>query len=304
VPDKNKIETPRHRRAVPENRISRSASIEAELERIAAAEIDYALDQIRAAAKRPDSAVHQCRKAIKRLRALVRLAGGDDADAGREIDRRLRDAGRLLAAARDADVVRMTAARLCADSAHSKRIDLGGGSAAARPDREVRRRVRNLLREARDLFAGHIGGRRRTPGALGAPVERAGVKATRLMSRFRERGGPKLAHDWRKSVQRYANQLKLMADVWPELAAAELGSLDALAECLGELNDLTILRAALEAGQIGADVQSRAALRKLARARQRTLRKRALELGESLFHRQDARSPPVSAEPDEDPRWL
>ncbi|HUF71365.1 MAG TPA: CHAD domain-containing protein [Gammaproteobacteria bacterium] len=288
------------RPVAPECRISRSASIEAELKRTAATEIEFALAEMRASARRPAHAVHQCRKAIKRVRALVRLGRGD-ADAGREIDRKLRDAGRLLAAARDADVIRKTAARLCADNTLSRSIDVGGGRAAAKPDRDVTRRVMEQLSDVRAEIEDYFDGRTRTPESLGAATDWTYGKAVRLMKRFGDRGGRRLAHAWRKSVQRYTNQLKLMADLWPERAAAELGPLDALAECLGEFNDLTILRVALEAGHIGSDGETRSALRKLARARQRALRQRALKLGESAFPSPGRRSAATPAGLEKDP---
>lgn len=292
------------RPAAPESRISRSASIETELARIAAAEVDYALAEMRAAARRPASAVHQCRKAIKRLRALVRLAGGE-ADARREIDRKLRDAGRLLAAARDAEVIRKTAARLCTDNALARSSVPGGRRAAAKLDRDVSRRVVHRLSAVGAAIGEHFDGHTRTPESLGASIERTYRKAARLMQRFRERGGRTLAHDWRKSVQRYANQLKLVSDLEPDRAAVEIERLDALAECLGEFNDLTILRASLEAGHVGRDEKSRSTLRKLARARQAVLRQRALELGESAFHSPGSRSAVSAAGLEQDPhRWL
>lgn len=288
---------------VPECRISRSASIEGELRRIGRAEIDFARAEIEAVSD-PARAVHQCRKAIKRLRALVRLGGAEDAEARREIDHRLRDIGRLLAASRDADVIRRTAARLCDDNALSKPVEI----AAARrrkPDRRIVQRVVDELSVLRAGLDAYFERGARTSDSLLGAIERTCHKSVRRLNRFRDRNRQALAHDWRKGVQRYANQLGVLAELCPERAAAELEPLDALAECLGEFNDLTILRAAIEDGQIGSSAQSRSALRKLARARQRVLRERALELGESIFRSPSLRSPSATAGLDKDPRrWL
>jgi len=75
------------------------------LKRIAIGQLDLAIEQLSGA--RPDSAaVHETRKALKRLRALVRLLegslGGDALSSERST---LRDAGRRLAGARDAEVL-------------------------------------------------------------------------------------------------------------------------------------------------------------------------------------------------------
>jgi CHAD domain-containing protein len=280
-PKKKRAEPLRDPRA-PECRILRSNPIDDELRRIARAEIDFALAHTRSADRKPVRAVHQCRKAIKRLRALVRLGSNGDEGAAREIDRALRDAARLLAEARDAEVVHRTAAGLGAgDAGRANPIRLEPRAAAAAPGADVMQQVGQRLADAAAgvdaCFASA-----RTRESLSASVEQTCCRVVRRMEAFRDRNGQGRAHDWRKSVQRYANQLRIVADLWPERADAELGPLDELAKCLGKYNDLTILRAALDDGRVGADAESRSILDELARTRQRVLRERALDLGESL----------------------
>lgn len=288
----------------PDGRISRSASIEAELCRIGRAGIDSAIAKADSAAGKPARAVHQCRKAIKRLRALVRLGRGNDCDAARRIDRLLRDTGRLLAEARDAQVIHRTAAALCSGDALADPIEIAARSKVARPGKAVMREVAGRLTAAGAELDDYLAGGAQTRESLGAAVDRAYRKAARLRDRFRERNARGRAHDWRKGVQRYANQIDLMADLMPE-RAAELDALDQLAKCLGEYNDLSTLRSALSAGHVVTDAESRTALGKLARARQHILRERALELGESTFRAQDRPPPTARAEPGNDPRrWL
>jgi CHAD domain-containing protein len=295
-----------NRPVAPVCRISPSASIETELRRIGRAEVDFALEQVRGVKSKPVRAVHECRKAIKRLRALVRLCSGN-ADACRAADRTLCDAGRLLAEARDTAVIRRTATDLCADDAPAQSVDLGAQFQAAAPRDKIMRRVAGLLREARSEIDRCFAGAGATHESLGALIERTYRKTGRRMNRFRARDSQKRAHGWRKSVQRYANQLRLMADLWPERTAAELESLEALAKCLGEYNDLTILRGALDEAQIGPDKHWRAAVRRLARSRQRALRARALGLGEPLFQAPGARDAGAGPEPEPEKssqRWL
>lgn len=287
-------------------RISRSASIEAELRRIGRAEIDFALAQVRGVESKPVRAVHECRKAIKRLRALVRLCSVH-ADACRAADRTLRDAGRLLADARDTAVIRRTATDLCADDAPPEPIDLGAEFQAAAPRDKIMRRVTGLLREARSEIDRCFAGSGTTHESLGASIDRTYRKTGRRMNRFRARDSQSRAHGWRKSVQRYANQLRLMAELWPDRTTAELESLEALAKCLGEYNDLTILRGVLDGAQIGPDKHWRAAVRRLARSRQRALRARSLSLGEPLFGAPGARDSGAGPEPvpeKSSQRWL
>jgi CHAD domain-containing protein len=288
----------------PDGRISRSASIEDELRRIARAGIDTALAWTGTAAGRPARAVHQCRKTIKRLRALLCLGRREAGDAARRIDRGLRDAGRLLAEARDAHVIQRTAATLCSRDAEAESIEIAARSDAASPDPAVMREVAEGLTAVGAELDAYLADGAPTRQSLGAAVDRACSRAARRMDRFRERKTRRRAHDWRKGVQRYANQIDLMADLMPE-RAVELDALDRLAKCLGEYNDLGTLRSALSAGQLVADAESRTLLARLARARQRILSRRALELGDSVFRAQTRPVPTARAEPGNAPRrWL
>jgi CHAD domain-containing protein len=78
--------------------------------RIARGRIDHALDELRGASdSSPEDAVHEARKDMKKLRALLRLVRGDLGDkAFRRENAVFRDAGRELAGVRDADVMLAT----------------------------------------------------------------------------------------------------------------------------------------------------------------------------------------------------
>ena len=66
-----------------------------------------------------EDAIHEARKSVKKVRAVLQLLGGDlDADGGLK---RLRRAGRLLAPLRDADALLTTARELCARQPLSER---------------------------------------------------------------------------------------------------------------------------------------------------------------------------------------
>src|SRR5919198_6024653 len=77
------------------------------LRRIARGRIDHALEELRGETdSSPEEAVHEARKDMKKLRAVVRLARDE---LGDEVYRRenecFRDAGRELSGVRDADVM-------------------------------------------------------------------------------------------------------------------------------------------------------------------------------------------------------
>jgi CHAD domain-containing protein len=77
------------------------------LQRIALAQLDLAIELLREEADTAEEeAIHETRKAFKRLRALMRLSEDQiGADAARRERKILRDAGRRLAGARDAEVM-------------------------------------------------------------------------------------------------------------------------------------------------------------------------------------------------------
>ncbi len=124
-------------------------------------------------------------------------------------------------------------------------------------------------------------------------VDQTRRTTARRMERFRASGRPVDAHGWRKGVQRYANQVRLMDHFLPEQESGRLDALDDLARCLGHFHDLTVFRTALKSGRIRYDKKTRHRLLAKARARQRKLRQSALDAGTQLFG--DVRKGPASA---------
>jgi CHAD domain-containing protein len=232
----------------------------------------------------PVESVHQFRKAIKRLRALVRLGRTEDRDNARNIDRMLRDTARLLSDARDAEVVRRTAIRLCGIDAVRSPSDFDFALSNNVPDAQLVEVVTGQLDEVCDELDEFISGIEWSEAKLRAAIELETRNMLRDMYRFSESGHDRHAHSWRKRVQRCANQLRLIEMLVPDLAAGQLGQLGAVAEILGDYNDLTILRQALKASGSLPHKKSNAKLRKTARKRQRRLRKLAIESGEPIGH--------------------
>jgi CHAD domain-containing protein len=264
----------------PDYNIAPAAPIADELSRIARAEVDFSLALCGHIASDPSYCVHQCRKAIKRLRALIRLISQGDGDTARSIDRRLRDTGRMLADARDAEVIVRTAIGLGADDAGAlfDRISMPHQEV---PDTAVVQAVTELLQEVRAELDEFIAAREWAIESILPAIEDGFRKVDSGKRRFSESGNKHHAHDWRKGVQRCANQLRLVEQLNPHLAAGRLQELDALAEILGDYNDLSILRHALKPKHGDPKNKSITDLRKRAKVRQRELRKRLLESGES-----------------------
>lgn len=97
------------------------------LQRMALGQLDLALEILGSGESAPnEKAVHETRKALKRLRALLRLLQSElDAGAYRRESDALRDAGRKLAGARDAEVMLATLDELI--ERHPRKLTGRGG---------------------------------------------------------------------------------------------------------------------------------------------------------------------------------
>lgn len=250
---------------------SRPDSLEAGLLRIGRQELASAIRAAGAIATDPEESVHLCRKSIKRLRALARLGRESDLAGWQEIDVRLRDAGRRLSTARDASILERRLAELSEPGTVS--VSLAAVTADdAIPD------VTALLEGLGPLLDGFLaGGEWSLDRLLGALAAGAGESA-RDRRRFEQRNRAKDAHAWRKGVQRYKNQLRIVATLLPGAVDARISGLDALADCLGEYHDLAVLRRALKSGLVTAGDVSRSDLDKRSKATQAALRKRAFAI--------------------------
>jgi CHAD domain-containing protein len=251
-------------------------------------------------ASAPDeNAVHETRKALKRLRALLRLVAdelGEQAFA-RE-NRALRDVGRSLAGARDAEVMLGTLDALI--ERHPRKLARGAGvqRLRARLAAEHERRQRQTLGEPATLAQALVELRAfRARASTWTLRERPGIELLqddlqrlykqgrrRRRSAARTNGEDMQAmHQWRKRVKdlRYAAE---MLDR-PSLARRA----DSLGETLGEDHDLAVLaqrirtdaRQAKGSQRVGR--RTRKLLLGLIVKRRRKLQRRALRAGRRLY---------------------
>jgi hypothetical protein len=192
--------------------------------RIALAQLDLAIEHLRGESSvAPEEAVHETRKALKRVRALMRLLEGElgtkRADRERAV---LRDAAARLAGARDAEVMVSTLDALV--ERHPRKLghrrrgvmelraDLERermrASARTLGDAVARERVAQELADVRARVAKWKLPKKRSAAELTGPglehIYRAGRAGRRRAGRGR--AGPGVLHRWRKHVKdlRYA----------------------------------------------------------------------------------------------------
>ena len=263
------------------------------LRRILGRELERALDLAggRVASPRSDrdEIVHEARKSLKRMRAVLRLARSSLGRAAyRKENRALRDAARPLAEARDARVLVDTIAGLAR---------LAGGTEEAQARSGLIRSAQLLtesylaitarvsatdhvlvaLTEALGAARARVEAWRPAPGQ-GFPLLERGLARTyrrALRTRAAVLRGPtsRRFHEWRKEVKYFLAQLRLLEPGWGASERLLAGRLDRLATVLGEDHDLAELRGRVKESDV----------RRLAARRREILQREALATGRLVF---------------------
>jgi CHAD domain-containing protein len=268
-------------------------SVAANVRHIAVEQIDAARASLRVTGD-PDAAVHDVRKRLKKLRALVRLVRDD---LGKTIYKRenacFRDAGRQLSGVRDAYVLVETMEHLFPHAA----------------DPDTFAAVHDWLRQRYDALAAEhhdeeADARAAVDEALAAARERAatwpsttsGFEAVRpgllrvyrrgydRMREAKEQPTTEQLHEWRKRVKYLWYHLRLLAPIAPEVLPPLVDALDQLQEALGDDHDLAVLRKTLlDADELAGDVAAYEALLLLINERRAALQEEAWRLGEQIY---------------------
>lgn len=235
-------------------------------------QLDYALASLRRGDAR---GIHEARKAGKRLRALLRLMRPALGRGYRAQNRRVRDAGRALAALREADALRATA--------RSLGLGLAAGPAPQRgaQARAIRQAALLLRAQARAVRAWPVASLSRAD-LRDALVE--GYRRARRAGRDARRrpDAPRL-HEWRKQVKHHRYHSEAAAPLWPRLRL-RTAALERLAETLGRHHDVEVLALELarEPLRLGALELAPATERRLRREQAR-MAAQALRAGAHLF---------------------
>lgn len=282
-------------------------------------QLDFAISTLQgSSACRLELAVHETRKAIKRVRTLQRLRR--DASPRKHREHRktvLREAARALSGARDARVALDTLEGLI--SRNRRVLGSSTGVSALRSallrehaaaerlleESGARERAVRLLRAVRAQFAEEPPAKasRRQARIVGGDLQRIYAQGRQAMRRARRRRGIAEMHQWRKRVKdlRHAAEAleRLPADAReakkPTAKHDRLGCLardaDRLGEALGEEHDLALLaeRVRAEDEIFRGDSASRKALLRIIARRRKRLRRRAFKAGAKLYGRKPRR---------------
>jgi len=239
------------------------------------------------------SAIHDARRCLKRLRALLRLIRSAlPESAYRTEANRIAGIGKLLADARDEYVMQQTLARIEARfdtmpksvGVKLTKLMVGGpGTRKARANNPQRRQALQGLAQARKFFAG-IEHRQIGLDHLAAGVERSYRRARRRFREAYESPADEAFHEWRKTVQQHWRHMRLMSRAWPEALGARAGEAKELSRLLGDDHDVHVLLVLAESrGKAVLADNELAALTAIGRAVQEELRALAKPRGARLF---------------------
>jgi CHAD domain-containing protein len=252
-------------------------------------------------------AIHESRKSIKRVRALLRLVRGELPEQIYEFENAaLRDTGRLVSDIRAAQGVMNAALSiqglyggLLAEGTFgemiarlTRRRDLTELNALEDPNL-AGRVVRSLERayhrygswptdpDAREVYGLGI---RDSFDALGPGLDETYAHGRNSMVTAYRRDSPGDFHEWRKRVKDLRHQMEFLAPLWPEVVVGTAMTLERLGDILGEDNDLAELLGLLRRrSDLCPDPRERSLFRALAQQRRSELQVAAEILGRRVY---------------------
>ena len=219
-----------------------------EIRRAARGRIDHAVDELGGKTdSSPEEAVHEARKDMKKLRALLRLARGElGEDTYARENECFRDAARELAGTRDADVMLETldALGLPAGLGWELRKAIQTEREPGGPDgREAAARAAvAMLKEARGRTEDWSLARESFE-ALADGLERTYRRGRRGFRVARAEPGAEALHEWRKRVKDLWYHHTLLRAIWPPVMTAIGDEAHELSDRLGDDHDVVVLAA-------------------------------------------------------------
>jgi CHAD domain-containing protein len=233
--------------------------------------------------------VHETRKALKRLRALLRLVRPAMGEvAFKRENAQLREIGLSLSGARDRHVLLETVNKLEGAPGLARKglvsglrtcIAAANGEGAPVTMKEAQTRLDEAKIRLAELHVAGSGF-----DVVGAGLERSYRKACRTFQEAYAKPTDEAFHEWRKGAQAHWRQMTLLARAWPEYLGARASEARTLSQILGDDHDLAMLVTFVHSDAATTISGEHAALvEKAARQRQAELRERAKPRGERLF---------------------
>lgn len=289
--------------------LEHSEPVAAGLHRLSLIQFDKMLSELNGGGSSSfEGAVHQTRKATKRVRALLRLVRSEIGERTYQAENRvLRDVSRAVSVVRDDRVLVTTVAGIRGRYSDLLAPHSFAGLEATLDQWALRRRnefifgdalgqVMSRLVAARaryqawplegDAVAGLYGRKpiRNQFSAIGPGLEQTYRRGRAEMETALHSRRAADLHAWRKRVKYLRHQIEILTPVFPEMLGATSSSFDRLGESLGEEHDLAELVSLLDRQpQLCPDPVERTMLVALAQHRRARLVDAAAVLGSRVY---------------------
>lgn len=266
-------------------RLRSDESVVRGLRRLAKKELKSARDRLRTSAP-SDESIHEARKSVKKVRAIVHLVDSDDGRGLRKSEKRLRTVNRVLSPLRDADAMLEMLAKL-KDATPRPFSE----HTLARVRRQLSAHKSQVARKARressstDIVAELDDVRRSVkrwkPADRGFRAVAPGIREShrrgrKALARAKRRRRPEDFHEWRKQMKALWYELRVIESCAAGIGR-EIGALHRAERWLGDDHNLVVLCEALSKDKTvcrnALDLQR---LECAAEKLQRSLRKRAI----------------------------
>lgn len=269
-----------------------------EVRRIAATQLQQAIDVLEQRPQGLHDAIHEARKKFKRLRNLYRLTTAHSKAFRQRETIRLRDAARSLAHVRNATALIETVHHL---SSYALSDDEAETLSAAREVLVLRRdelaaaetdlddKVKLVSADCRDalVLVETLDGPSKPAHAarmLGKSWHKGLARGREALDACKGEGHGEAFHDLRKAGQAYWMNVSLLQEIWPSAFAAKREQAKALVDLLGHEHDLTELTALLDREpETFGDGEGQSFLLAIIIRRQQALRRESLELATRVF---------------------
>ena len=232
-------------------------SVPEAIRRVALEQIEGALESLAAKPPERDEAVHDARKRIKKLRALLRLVQRELGEAFASENIRLRDVGRNLSLFRDAvamietfDALRQKRAKdFAEDSLESVRQGLVTHKTRAEQQENIKAVMQAAARELRSTRSRVKQWPLHDDGfpAIAPGIEKTFRRGRLAMETAEQHPTAENFHAWRKRVKDYWYHVRLLNGLWPDVMTGLENSLKCLEDALGMDHNLNVLSARIDA---------------------------------------------------------
>jgi CHAD domain-containing protein len=232
--------------------LERNEPVPQGLKRIAREQLASAADELGKRGRQRAEGIHEARKSIKKVRAVLRLVRLELGNTYQKENARLRRVGRTLSEFRDAtaiiQIVDALKEKYPEELPQAIRRKLVAHRAASERRRNVAGVVQKMATTLRGAEARVNSWPMETNGfaAIAPGLEatyRAGRKA---LARAQEQPQPENFHEWRKRVKDHWYHVRLIEDLWSDVMGGYEKSLKDLETWLGDDHNLVILRETMQ----------------------------------------------------------